>query len=199
MGSPARFGITAVNTVALWYKSGVLDQAESVAHRILSRNSIESFAVAQLRSLLQTIWNARAQEAAGVQFVPGQVQISVRGGEVVSGGAPLDLIVENVQTIQSLFYRTAEWLKHLPLRKHGPTTKEIQESCRPWLFQRVPASYQFVVAIQSPPQADWISPETTDPQLVADTFLAILKSAVDDSGQGLSKIVPDRGYKTAFF
>jgi hypothetical protein len=197
IGKPRTFGITAVSAVALWYKGGELIRAEAVAHRVLTHN-IEAFAVTQLRSLLQTIWNVQAQEAAGIRFVPGQVQISVRGGEVVSGGAPLDLIVDKVQTIQSIFYRTTEWLLKMPLRKRGPATKEIQDSCRPWLFQGVPASYQFVVAIQRPPQEDWISPDTADPQLVADTFLSILRSAVDDPGEGLSKLVPDREYKNAF-
>lgn len=40
---------------------------------------------------------------------------SVKGGEVITGGAPLDLIVEKVQTIQSMFYRTVECIKDLPL------------------------------------------------------------------------------------
>jgi hypothetical protein len=194
---PRTYGITGVSTVALWFKGGDLVRAECIAHQVLARN-VEAFAVTQLRSLLQTIWNVQAQEAAGIQFVPGQVQVSVRGGEVVSGGAPLDLIVEKVQTIQSIFYRTTEWLMKMPLRKRGPATKEIQDSCRPWLFQGVPASYQFVVAIQRPPQEDWVSPDSIDPQLVASTFLSILRNAVDDPGESLSRLVPDREYKGAF-
>jgi hypothetical protein len=130
--------------------------------------------------------------------VRGQVQVSVRGGEVVTGGAPLDLIVEKVQTIQSLFYRTTEWLKQMPLRRQGPAPKEIQETCRPWLFQGVPASYQFVVAIQSPRQHDWVNTDTTTPELVASTFLSILKNAVEDPAEGLSRLVPDKDYKAAF-
>jgi hypothetical protein len=41
-------------------------------------------------------------------LLPGQVFFSVKGGDVVTGGAPLDLIVEKVQTIQPIFYRTIE-------------------------------------------------------------------------------------------
>lgn len=195
---PRTFGITAVSAVALWYKSCDLDHAEALAYRVLSHASIEPFAVSQLRSLLQAIWNQRAQQAAGIEFVPGQVQVSVRGGEVITGGAPLDLIVEKVQTIQSLFYRTTEYLKMLPLRRRGPPPKEIQDTCRPWLFQGVPASYQFVVAIQRPQQQDWVSPDTTTPELVASTFLSILKNTIEDPTVGLSKIVPDKDYRAAF-
>jgi hypothetical protein len=195
---PRTFGITAVSTAALWYKGGKLDLAEAVAHRILAHSNVEASAVSQLRTLLQAIWNVRAQEAAGIKFAPGQVQVSVKGGQVVAGGAPLDLIVEKVQTIQSLFYRTTEWLKQMPLRRNGPAPKEIQDSCRPWLFQGVPSSYQFVVAIQSTRQQDWISPDPTTPELVASTFLSILKNAVEDPAEGLSRLVPNKEYKAAF-
>jgi hypothetical protein len=196
---PRTFSIMAVSAAALWYKSHELERAESIAHRILCHSNLEAFAASQLRTLLQAIWNVRAQEAAGIRFVPGQVQVSVRGGEVVTGGAPLDLIVDKVQTIQSMFYRTTEFLKQLPLRKHGPASKEIQETCRPWLFQGVPASYQFVVAIQRPLQHDWVTPDdSTSPELVASTFLSILKNAADDPKAGLSRVVPDSAYRSAF-
>lgn len=196
---PRTFGITAVSAVALWYKGGELSKAEATAYRVLAHgDALEPFAVEQLRALLQTVWNARAQQAAGVKFVPGQVQVSVRGGEVVKGGAPLDLIVDKVQTIQSLFYRTTEWITKRPLRRKGPAPKEIQEICRPWLFQGVPASYQFVVAIERPKQIDAFDDKGLDPQLVASTFLSILENAVDDPAQGLSQIVPDPEYKAAF-
>ena len=76
--------------------------------------------------------------------------MSVKGGEVVAGGAPLDLIIDKVQIVQSLFYRTAEHLKSLPLRKKGPPSKDIQEGCRPWLFQSVPGSYP---VLRSDPKA----------------------------------------------
>jgi hypothetical protein len=196
---PRTFGITAVSTVALWYKGGELSRAESSAYKVLSNSDVvEPFVIDQLRTLLQTIWNVRAQQAAGVKFVPGQVQISVRGGEVVKGGAPLDLIVEKVQTIQSLFYRTTEFLTSRPFRRNGPAPKDIQETCRPWLFQGVPASYQFVVAIERPKQIDAFDERGLDPQLVASTFLSIIEAAANDPSQGLAEIVPDPQYKAAF-
>lgn len=195
---PRTYGITAVSAVALSYKAGELLQAERLAHSILAAEALPAFAVDQLRELLQTIWNEQAQALAGVKFVPGQVTVSVDGGEVVRGGAPLDLVVERVQTIQSLFYRTAEFLKKLPLRRHGPATKPIQDLCRPWLFQSVPGSYQFTVAIQGPTQPDLFSDGTPEPRLVASTFMAILESAATDPGQALAEVVPDDEYRKTF-
>jgi hypothetical protein len=195
---PRTFGITAVSAVALSYKAGELVQAERLAHSMLVDPTLPPFATDQLRELLQTIWNEQAQASAGVKFVPGQVTVSVDGGEVVRGGAPLDLVVERVQTIQSLFYRTAEFLKNLPFRRHGPATKPIQDICRPWLFQSVPGSYQFTVAIQGPSQPDFFKDGGPEPGLVASTFMAILETAATDPSQALVEVVPDTEYRMTF-
>ena len=195
---PRTFGITAVSAVALWYKARELGRAAQLAHSVLAVPGIPTFALEQLRGLLQTLWNEQAQESSGVSFVPGQILVSVKGGEIVTGGAPLDLVVDKVQTIQALFYRTAEFLKNIPLRRKGPPSRDIQELYRPWLFQSVTGSYQFTVAIQSPKQADLFHEPKPDPGLVAATFFSILQSAVEDPGEGLAHVVPDKDYKATF-
>lgn len=195
---PRTFGIIAVSAVALWYKAGELAKSEELAYRALSRGGLPSFALDQLRSLLQSVWNEQARKQAGLTFVPGQVIVSVKGGEVVSGGAPLDLVVEKVQTVQALFYRTAEFLRNLPLRRRGPPTRDIQELCRPWLFQSVPGSYQFAVAIQGPRQADLFEQSQPEPHEVASAFLSILRVSAEDPEQGLAQVVPDKDYRATF-
>lgn len=195
---PRTFGVTAVSAAALLYKAEQPQEAEQLAHSILSQAGLPDFATDQLREILQSIWNDQAQASAGVRFVPGQVTVSVNGGEVVRGGAPLDLVVERVQTIQSIFYRTAEFLKNLPLRRRGPATKPIQDLCRPWLFQSVPGSYQFTVAIQGPAQGDMFAEGEPEPRLVASTFMAILEGAATDPEASLPTIVPDAQYRSTF-
>ena len=195
---PRTFGVTAVSAAALLYKAEQPREAEQLAHSMLGQPGLPEFATDQLREILQSIWNEQAQASAGVRFVPGQVTVSVDGGEVVKGGAPLDLVVERVQTIQSIFYRTAEFLKNLPLRRHGPATKPIQDLCRPWLFQSVPGSYQFTVAIQGPAQGDMFEEGEPEPRLVASTFMAILEGAASDPETNLPKIVPDAAYRETF-
>lgn len=195
---PRTFGVTAVSAAALLYKADKQQEAEKFAHSMLSLPGLPEFATDQLREILQSIWNEQAQASAGVRFVPGQVTVSVDGGEIVKGGAPLDLIVERVQTIQSIFYRTAEFLKKLPLRRRGPATKPIQDLCRPWLFQSVPGSYQFTVAIQGPSQGDMFAEGEPEPRLVASTFMAILQGAASDPEVHLPKIVPDADYRETF-
>ena len=161
-------------------------------------HGVPAFALHDLRELLQAIWNEQAQREAGVSFVPGQVVVSVKGGEVVSGGAPLDVVLDKVQIVQSLFFRTAEFLKDMPLRKHGRPSKELQARCRPWLFQSVPGSYQFAVAIQKPPQEEMFPSGDPEPEVLTETFLSILRAAGEDPGGSLKAVVPKDDYRTTF-
>ena len=194
---PRTFGVTAVSATALWLKAKSYERAEQVAVTALARVVTPEFARNDLRLLLQNIWTRRATEAAGIKFLPGQVTVSVAGGEVVTGGAPLDLIVGKVQTIQALFYRTIELVKKLPHRKHGGPTKEIQEYFRPWLLQAPPGSYQFSVAVQEPAQQS-LFPEGVQPGDVAWRFMEIIKATSDESGQRLAELVPERDYQNSF-
>jgi len=195
---PRTFGITAVSCAALLYKARQAVEAERFAHSMLRHPGLPDFATNQLRELLQAIWNEQAQEAAGMRFVPGQVTVSVDGGEVVTGGAPMDLVLDRVQTIQAIFVRTTEFLAKLPLRRRGPATKTIQALCRPWLFQSVPGSYQFTVAIQGPDQRDFFAEGDPDPDLVSSTFMTILENAATDPIERLPKVVPDAEYRATF-
>jgi hypothetical protein len=195
---PRTLGITAVSAAALWYKAGKLNEAAQLAHQASAKSEMPSFAIEELRGLLQAIWNEQAQQEAGVSFASGQVVVSVKGGDVVTGGAPLELILDKVQIVQNLFYRTAEFLKALPLRKKGPPSKELQERCRPWLFQSVPGSYQFAVAIQKPRQEEMFPTGEPEPELLTETFLSILRAAGEDPVEALKVVVPNDDYRQTF-
>lgn len=190
-------GITAVSAVSLWYKAAAYDRAEQLAYGALADPLMPSFAKSDLRNLLQAIWTEDSKKAANVSFLPGQVFVSVKGGDVITGGAPLDLIVEKVQTIQAMFYRTIEFVRDMPLRLRGGPIREIQESCRPWLFQAPPGSYQFSVAIQDPKQLDFFKKDVR-PDLVARQFLEVLKATASDNQEQLEVLVPDADYRKVF-
>ena len=194
------YGISAVSVVSLYFKAARLGDAEDMAYSMLASGFLPGFASDQLRNLLHSIWSEKAREQAGVQFAPGQVMIAVKGGEIVEGGAPLDLIVDKVKTVQSLFYRTTELMKGLPHRKRGGPVKKTQESCRPWLFQAVPGSYQFAVAVQEPQQPELDMFEATDPRPkeIADKFLDILKASIESPEDTLPDVVQDADYRDTF-
>lgn len=190
-------GITAVSAVALWFKAGEYALAEQLAHSMLADPHIPDFAREELRNLVQAIWTESSMKRADVAFIPGQVMVSVKGGEVVTGGAPLDLIVDKIQTIQSMFYRTIEFVNGVSHRRVGRPAKELQETCRPWLFQSVPGSYQFSVAIQKPAQADFFK-QDVEPERIAQHFLEIVSASAGNDTSELEKLVPDESYRSTF-
>jgi hypothetical protein len=147
---------------------------------------------------LQSIWSEQVRERANVDFASGQVIVSVKGGEIIEGGAPLDLIVAKVQTVQALFYRTAEFLLGRPHRKRGGPTKDVLETCRPWLFQTSPGSYQFAVAVQEPRQQLLFASGEPRPQEVVDQFLRILRASAEAPEEELPVLVPDSEYRSTF-
>jgi hypothetical protein len=191
-------GITAVSAISLFFKAKNLSKAETLAHHWLASAHLPSFAREQVRNLLQSIWSEQVRERSGVEFAPGQVIISVKGGQIVEGGAPLDLIVEKVQIVQSLFYRTAELMKGVPHRKRGHPAQEIKESCRPWLFQTVPGSYQFAVAVQEASQKNLFERSDYSPKDITNQFLIILRASVESPEDELPKIVSDGEYRSTF-
>jgi hypothetical protein len=164
---------------------------------MLADQRIPDFAREDLRTLVQAIWTESAKQKAGVEFVPGEVMVSVKGGEVVTGGAPLDLIVDKVQTIQSLFYRTIEFVSGVSHRKRGGPSRELQEACRPWLFQSAPGSYQFSVAIQKPAQLDFFK-QDVEPERLAKHFLEIVSASTGEDYSELEHLVPDQNYRSTF-
>lgn len=190
-------GITAVSAVALWFKAGEYVLAEQFAYSMLADPLTPEFAREELRNLVQAIWTESSKRKAKVEFLPGQVMVSVKGGEVVTGGAPLDLIVDKVQTIQSMFYRTIEFLNGAIHRSAGPPSKELQDSCRPWIFQSAPGSYQFSVVIQKPVQQDFFRQEVM-PERIAQHFLEIVGASSAEDTTELERLVPDESYRTTF-
>ena len=191
-------GISSVSAVSLYYKAAMYERAEELACRWLPTEALPVFAQEQLRSLLQSIWSEQARKRAPVRFESGQVLVSVQGGEIVSGGAPLDLIVEKVKTVQSLFHRTAELLGGLSHRRRGAPSKNIQDSCRPWLFQAASGSYQFAVAIQKEYQQNLFEPALPSPGEVSDRFLQILQAGIENPEEGLVEVVPNVDYRRTF-
>lgn len=193
-------GITAVSAVALWYKGHDYKGAEAVAHAQLAKARLPLFARMQLRELLNLIWTGMAAEEAGIKFAPGDVLVSVKGGEVVHGGAPLDLIVQKVEGIKAVLFRTVEMLLNRPFRRRGGPSADIQSMFRPWLFQAPAGSYQFAIRVEEPPQMEldlWMTSKPTVSR-VTDTFFRVLRASASNPEQDLPKVVDDKQYREAF-
>jgi hypothetical protein len=191
-------GITAVSAVALWFKARQYAQAQKLAYQVLGNDGLPPFAVEQLQGLLQSVWSEQVRQSASVKFSEGELLISVSGGQSVTGGAPLDLVLAKVENIKSLFFRTVEFLERLPHRKHGAAPIEVQNVCRPWLFQTVPGSYQFAVAIEDVAQRTLFGPGIPSVEEIKKTFVSIVRESAQDPETALAQRVPDEDYQGTF-
>ena len=196
-GKPKTLGITAVSAVALWYKARRFHEADSTAYRALGSMALPSFAIGQLQHLLQMSWTAAAAAASGRRFVPGDVLVSVQGGIVVPGGAPLDLIKQKVEGVQAILFRVVEMLLNRPLRRRGSPPLDIQEAFRPWLFHAPAGSYQFAVRIEEPKQLNFFGPPFNI-DAVTSTFFDVLRASATDPDRALAELVPNDDYREAF-
>lgn len=190
--------ITAVSTVALLYKAGELDRACQLAYSQLSDSALADFARFQLEEIIQMVFTEREKQKYDVNFLPGMVNVSVKGGDVLRGAAPLDLIVDRVKTIQAMFYRVIEWRTDRPHRK-GPPTKDVTQLFQPWLLQDVPGSFQFSVAIKASTQLELFEKQNPGASDVAKQFLTVVQTiSEDESGDATKALVQDDNYRTTF-
>lgn len=191
-------GITAVSVAALWYKAHEFRQAQLVAHQFLANESVPKFAVEQLRHLLEVMWHEESRAQAGIEFTEGEVLVSVSGGDIVTGGAPLELILRKVDEVSRILYRTIEMLLDLPIRRRGAPSSQIQEQFRPWLFQVPAGSYQFAVRVERPKQMSLFPELAPTVDQITQKFLEVVRASADDPEGQLTALVPNEEYRDTF-
>ncbi|AFY50734.1 hypothetical protein Nos7524_5009 [Nostoc sp. PCC 7524] len=194
-------GITAVSAASLYYKAQEFLQAKRVAHKWLATEVLPSFAVEELEELLQVIRYQESRAKSGIQFIEGEVLVSVSGGEILYGAAPLELVLDKVEKIRNIFYRTTEFLLDLDLRKRGSPNQVVKNQCDPWLLQAPPGSYQFAVRVRKPNEQLTI-PGLPDFELrveqITKKFLEIITATTQDPEGELIEVVPKEDYREAF-
>jgi hypothetical protein len=198
-------GITAVSVVSLYYKAREFSLAKRIAHKWLATESLPPFAIDELEELLQIVRYEESRAKSGIQFIEGEVLISVSGGEILYGAAPLELILRKVEQVRSIFYRTTEFLLDLPLRTRGVPIQSVKNQCDPWLFQAPAGSYQFEVRVRKPQdykQLDFELEGVENIELrveqITKKFLEIVRATTQDPEGDLIKIVPQDDYRETF-
>ncbi len=197
-GKLKTLAVTVLSAASLWFKAGELRRAEQLACHWLASNEMPAFASDQLQSVLQSVWNERTLRESGIKFLGGEVLVRVTGGEIVHGGAPLDLISLKVDEVRNLFYRTIELLLDRPLRRRGMPSPDIQERFRPWLLQAPAGSYQFAVRVQKPIQLPLYPEKEPDIKDVSQKVLEIIDRATQEKPDLLVNSVPNLEYREVF-
>ncbi len=190
-------GITIISASSLWFKAKEFKQAEQIAYHWLASNLLPDFASAKLQELLQTVWHERNFQQAGIDFVQGQVTLSLDGGEVSVGAAPLWLVHHKANEVCNFFYRIIEMMLDRPFRKRGSPSPSILEHFRPWLLQAPPRSYRFAVRLQKSTQMTLfeMTPEIDD---ITRKFMQIVRTTTSESPEYLRQIVPNPEYRSGF-
>lgn len=196
-------GITAVSAVSLYYKAQEFTLAKRIAHKWLSTEFLPPFAIDELEDLLQVIRYEESRVKSGIQFIEGEVLVSVSGGEILYGAAPLELILRKVEQVRSIFYRTTEFLLELPLRTRGVPSQDVKNQCDPWLFQAPAGSYQFEVRVRRPQDYKQLSLDgMADIELrveqITKKFLEIVRATTQDPEGELIEVVPQEDYRETF-
>ncbi len=198
-------GITAISAASLYFKAQKFLQARKIAHQWLATDLLPSFAVEELEDLLQVLRYEESRAKAGIQFIEGEVLVSVRGGEVLYGAAPLDLVLRKVDQIRNMFYRTTELLLDIPFRTGCPPTQDVKNQCDPWLFQAAPGSYQFAVRVRKPQEYKQLSFPNISPsdielrvQQITSKFFEVIRAATQDPEGEMIDVVPNEEYRGAF-
>jgi hypothetical protein len=196
-------GITAVSAVSLYYKAQEFSLAKRIAHKWLATEFLPPFAIDELEDLLQVIRYEESRAKSGIQFIEGEVLVSVSGGEILYGAAPLELILRKVEQVRSIFYRTTEFLLELPLRTRGVPSQDVKNQCDPWLFQAPAGSYQFEVRVRRPQDYKQLSLDgMADIELrveqITKKFLEIVRATTQDPEGELIEIVPQEDYRETF-
>jgi len=191
-------GITAVSSASLYFKADENDLAENLAMNCLIQPGLPAFAKEQLHTIVQTIWNERRFRESGVQFVPGELLVSISGGLVNVGAAPLDLVNRKVLELRNLFFRAIEMLLQLPLRLHGSPAQEISDQFRPWICQAAPGSYQFALRVEKPSQRELFSNATLEIEEVTGKLWRILEESSRGMIEELNSTIPNDDYRDCF-
>jgi len=153
----------------------------------------------QLDDLVQTLYVERDKQRLQGAFLPGSVTVAVQGGEVLRGAAPLDLIVDRVKTLQSIFFRVAEWQRGKPLRRKGPAPRDVTDCFEPWLVQEAPGSFQFSVAVKVSGQQEIFGQHHLDAEILGRKFLDVVMTVASDvSGEDSKQLIPDDDYRATF-
>ncbi|MBI2918551.1 MAG: hypothetical protein HYY01_11240 [Chloroflexi bacterium] len=197
--NPRTKGILAVSAVSCYYKAELEREAELVACQLLPDPTLPEFARSQIEELLQVIWENRRIGKAAADTEGKMVEVVLRGKEVRQGLAPVDLIIDRFQGVQSLSLRIVEWLGGFALRFRGPAPKAVQMVCKPYVTQPMAGSYRFGVYFEEPLQLELI-PRSVKPRDIADSMLNIAAALGtvergDFRNAAIEDVIPRQDYR----
>lgn len=194
------WGIFAVSAAALLYKARRFHDAEVLLHSLLQHRDLAPDIRAQLRDLLDTVWDEQTLPA-GFEYSPNEILVSLRGGAIGRGTAPLDVLLSKAGEIRSLMSRAVEWGAQLPFRSRGAPPPDVLATLQARVTQPQAGSYRFSIRLAAPPQMPLFPGlQRIGIQGVTDSLFKVIEAATSgrpNSAVRLQELVPDREYRGA--
>lgn len=196
-GQTRTLGILAVSLVALQYKARMFDLAERSACMYLAHPKLGEGVRKQLRELIETVWDEQALVAEGRRYVDEEVVVSLRGGTVGSGTAPLSVAVQSQNGVSALLTRLAEWKGDFDFRRRGPPPIELQEAMQIRVTTAQVGSYRFSIKLTEPDQTELFKVGRVNPREVVTALMDFVAFAVEGTEADLETVLPHSEYRLA--
>lgn len=197
---PRTWGILAVSASALLYKARRYADAETLLHSLLQHRDLSPDVRTQLRDILDTVWDETTLPD-GFEYSPNEILVSLRGGSVGRGTAPLDVVLSKAADIRNLVTRALEWGANLPFRTRGLPPPDVMATLQARVTQPQAGSYRFSIRLAAPSQIP-LFPELERVGIagVTDSLFRVVEAATSgrpDSSHLLQSLVTSREYRGA--
>lgn len=197
---PKTRGITAVSSVALFRKSGAIDEAIRHAHLFLYHGTMMEYSRQDLEEMLDEMRSESLANASGRTLGEGAFEWVLIGPGIGPGKAPLPVIARKIDQISKYGVRVFEHESGLPVRISGPPEPRVINSFDMVMGQPYAGSFRFQVRLSTPSKqlSMFDEDELLDPIHLGRAFGDILEAASSEEPGALAEAVKDERYRDVF-
>lgn len=200
---PRTRGIVAVSVVSLYFKADAFAEAIRHGYQYLAdaESPLPEFARTQIEDLLDEAKSQLKIRSMGQDLSIQRFAVSLKGDSVLSGLAPLDLLVMKLKQIENYVLRVGEWVANRPFRQRWQGDGQLLELYTPMVGGFSAGSFQFEVRIAAPaqPRLPLLEEERQlTPESVAESCFSIIETITNSTKSKLEDQVTDPQYREVF-
>jgi hypothetical protein len=150
-----------------------------------------------MKALLEAVWEEEIAKAANVRYSGQEVALSLKGGPVGMGTAPVDLALHTLSVSNNFASRLVEWSAGKAFRPSGPAGRDVLANVFARATQPAQGSYRFTIRFMEPRQKRLFEAVPFNPAEVARTFLDLTRAIAEGDARLVTEIVPKGPYRLA--
>ena len=157
----------------------------------------------ELKNLYDDVNFMRHLTAKGIELSDEQWLMTIAGNATAHGVTPVDQLLQRVEKLSTIFYRTVERLLKIPYRISGGVNKEIKDLYGLYVTALMPGSFAIKFQLGHPnPQlslfADQVPRKPVDPDTVIDEVLKCFRIIESPEPRQLREHILDETYYENF-